>query len=204
MSLEAETIHAHLPSVFGAFEMHILTETTPLGEKEHIMLIMGKPKSNCLVRIHSECMTGDLFGSLRCDCGEQLHIALQAIEAEKTGILIYLRQEGRGIGLTNKLRAYNLQDQGRDTVQANLELGYEADQRDYNVAAKALLAHSIDSVRLLTNNPLKVQALESVHIRVVERVPIVPRRLTPLLRNYLETKKRKMGHLIDLPAETAE
>ncbi len=198
MSLREESIHAHLPSLYGKFEMYIIPENTPSGQKEHVVLVMGQPENNCLVRIHSECMTGDLFGSVRCDCGQQLRIALHAIEQEQQGILIYLRQEGRGIGLSNKLRAYTLQDQGRDTVQANIELGYEADERNYEVAVRILRSFSIDSVRLLTNNPLKIEGLESEGISVVERVPVVPDQISPLLRSYLEAKTKKMGHLIDL------
>ncbi len=191
-----------LPSKYGLFTISILEDIQSTVEKEHCLLTMGTPKDDCLVRIHSECLTGDLFGSIRCDCGTQLEMSLQKIAEEGEGIVIYLRQEGRGIGLSNKLKAYNLQDRGLDTVEANLELGYEADERNYRVAVEALQKLSIHSVRLLSNNPLKVQALEHAGIRVSERISLVPKNIPPLLRRYLSTKAEKMGHLIELPDES--
>jgi 3,4-dihydroxy 2-butanone 4-phosphate synthase/GTP cyclohydrolase II len=155
-----------------------------------------------LVRIHSECLTGDVFGSQRCDCGEQLNLALDQIGTEGCGVLLYLRQEGRGIGLLNKLRAYHLQDDGLDTVEANLELGFPADRRDYGRAAAMLRDLGISRVRLMTNNPEKVAGLTSRSIDVVERVPLV---IPATVQNghYLEVKQRKMGHLLDLAAPLA-
>ncbi|HVB63989.1 MAG TPA: GTP cyclohydrolase II, partial [Nitrolancea sp.] len=155
-----------------------------------------------LARIHSECLTGDVFGSQRCDCGEQLNLALDQIGAEGRGVLLYLRQEGRGIGLLNKLRAYQLQDHGRDTVEANLDLGFPVDQRDYSRAAVMLRDLGISHVRLMTNNPQKVSGLTRMNIEVVERVPLVVP-ATAQNGHYLEVKKRKMGHLLDLAVPLA-
>ena len=165
--------------------------------KHHLALVHGDPASQDapLVRVHSECFTGDLLGSLRCDCGGQLDQALQLIVDEGHGILIYLRQEGRGIGLAHKLHAYALQDEGYDTVEANQELGFEADLRDYGVAVQILRDLGVTSVRLLTNNPDKVGNLESYGIGVAERVPLVVE-ATPHNARYLETKKTKMGHVL--------
>jgi GTP cyclohydrolase II len=157
-------------------------------------LLIGEPTGRApLVRLHSECLTGDVLGSLKCDCGPQLEAALAAIAAAGWGILLYLRQEGRGIGLVNKLRAYALQDQGFDTVEANLRLGFRDDERDFGIAARMLAKLSQDEVRLLTNNPRKVEGLEAAGIRVTERVPlsIEP---NPYNRSYLETKRAKSGH----------
>jgi len=148
-----------------------------------------------LARIHSQCLTGDVFGSGRCDCGAQLHCALDKISKRGTGILIYQLQEGRGIGLMNKLRAYSLQDSGLNTVEANQHLGFEADQRNYDLCADVLRSLAVASVRLMSNNPRKIEALEHAGIRVVERVPI---EITPSdsTKNYLKTKKAKLGHLL--------
>ncbi len=146
-----------------------------------------------LVRIHSECMTGDLFGSKRCDCGEQLDKALE-LAAENGGVVIYLRQEGRGIGLINKLKAYNLQDKGLDTIQANTHLGFEADEREYDIAIKILKDLGIKAICLLTNNPDKIEAIEHSAIHIVHRVPLVIQPKTENLQ-YLETKRKEMGHL---------
>jgi 3,4-dihydroxy 2-butanone 4-phosphate synthase/GTP cyclohydrolase II len=163
---------------------------------EHIALVKGDVRSEeaALVRLHSECLTGDAFGSLRCDCGDQLETAMQRIDQEGCGVVLYLRQEGRGIGLTNKIRAYGLQDrEGLDTVEANLRLGFAADQRDYGVGGQILVDLGIRKVRLLTNNPLKRRALESLGLDVVEQVPL---EIEPNERNrdYLRTKREKLGH----------
>jgi|SRR5579862_1086130 GTP cyclohydrolase II len=165
--------------------------------EEAIVLKMGELTGDPpLVRIHSQCLTGDVFHSLRCDCGAQLELALASIAAEGRGLLIYENQEGRGIGLLNKLRAYELQDQGADTVEANQQLGFEADLRGYELAGAILRHMGLDAVRLMSNNPQKIQALERAGVRVTERVPsIVP----PLesTEDYLRTKREKLGHLLD-------
>lgn len=176
------------------FEGHFLSEGERRRE-EAVALVMGDIHSETpLVRIHSQCLTGDVFGSLRCDCRQQLEMALQMISESGAGILIYEEQEGRGIGLMAKLQAYQLQDQGLDTVQANEKLGFKADCRDYNMPVEILHALNVKSVRLLSNNPDKVAALENGGIKVAERVPceVEP---TPYAEKYLETKREKMGHL---------
>jgi 3,4-dihydroxy 2-butanone 4-phosphate synthase/GTP cyclohydrolase II len=154
-----------------------------------------------LVRVHSECLTGDVFGSLRCDCGEQLHAAMRRIEKEGRGVVLYMRQEGRGIGLLNKLKAYLLQDQGMDTVEANEKLGFPADLRDYGIGAQILVDLGLKEILLLTNNPKKIVGLEGYGLKVVDRVPIeIPP--NPINAGYLETKRRKMGHLLNKKKET--
>lgn len=189
---------ARLPTIFGEFRMTVYHDEVG---KEHVALCLGNAEDSAtLVRVHSECLTGDVFGSVRCDCGDQLHCALQAIAEEGRGILIYLRQEGRGIGLTNKVRAYALQDEGLDTVDANLHLGLPADGRCYSVAASILHDLGVKKVRLLTNNPQKMADLETGEIEVVERVRqhITPR---PENERYLQTKAAKLGHIFgDSPA----
>ncbi|MET1254516.1 GTP cyclohydrolase II [Aliikangiella maris] len=191
-----QTINAKLPTQWGEFTIHAL-EKMPDG-KEHIALSMGNIQSDppVLVRIHSECLTGDAFASLRCDCGPQLEAALEKIATEGRGILVYLRQEGRGIGLVNKIKAYALQDQGQDTVEANINLGFKADQRDFTIAANILDILDVKKVRLMTNNPRKVSALETANIEVVERVPLKFGR-NPHNEAYLLTKHGKLGHLLD-------
>jgi len=165
----------------------------------HIAMVKGevRPDVPVLVRVHSECLTGDVFGSVRCDCGEQLRNALQRIETEGTGILLYMRQEGRGIGLENKIRAYRLQDRGFDTVQANQRLGFKPDLRDYGVGAQILVDLGVREIRLLTNNPKKIIGLEGYGLRVVERVAV---EVQPNDANvkYLKTKKKKMGHILSV------
>ncbi|WP_040285345.1 bifunctional 3,4-dihydroxy-2-butanone-4-phosphate synthase/GTP cyclohydrolase II [Sporosarcina koreensis] len=184
-----------LPSSFGSFTMIGYTE--PSTGKEHVALVKGDVTAGgpVLTRIHSECLTGDIFGSARCDCGPQLHAALAQIEAEGRGVLVYLRQEGRGIGLINKLKAYELQEQGLDTVEANAALGFADDLRDYSAGAGILQDLGISDVRLLTNNPRKLDGLESCGIRITERVPIeLP--VLPENKAYMETKSEKLGHLL--------
>lgn len=185
---------ARIPTPHGSFTMKAFREAgTGL---EHLALVMGHPGETALVRVHSECMTGDVFGSLRCDCGPQLQLAMHEIGQAGQGIIIYLRQEGRGIGLVNKLRAYALQDEGLDTVEANLRLGFAADLRSFDVAARMLEQLGVKAVRLLTNNPRKVKALAAAGVQVVERVP-ARSAVQSENRRYLRTKARKLGHDID-------
>ena len=188
---------ADFPSRFGHFRIYGFEGVRPQATEEAIALCMGKLSSERgapLVRIHSQCLTGDVLHSLRCDCRAQLELALDQIAAEKRGVLIYEHQEGRGIGLLNKLRAYELQDQGLDTVEANEKLGFEADLRDYALPAAILKYFGVDSVRLLSNNPEKVRALEDAGIKVVERAPIVAPPVETAL-DYMRTKREKLGHL---------
>jgi len=173
--------------------LKVLVYENDLDQREQLVIVKGEVSENCLVRVHSECLTGDVFDSARCDCGDQLALALVNLLEEGSGVIIYLQQEGRGIGLANKIKAYALQDQGSDTVEANLELGFEADQRDYRGACAILKDLGLSSVRLMTNNPAKVQALESGGIQVKERVSLTAR-VTPHNSSYIETKIKKMGH----------
>lgn len=183
------------PTEAGLFRMRMYRSM--VDEKRHLALVMGDPAGNdpTAVRIHSECLTGDAFGSLRCDCGSQLRAAMHMIGKEGHGVLLYMRQEGRGIGLEQKIRAYGLQDQGLDTVEANEQLGFEADARDYSLAAQMLLDLGVRRCRLITNNPRKISGLELYGVDVAERIPLI---LPSTLYNarYLETKKAKMGHLL--------
>ena len=193
-----QAAEADFPSRFGHFRIFGFEGKYPSGTEEAVVLrlgdVTGPPP---LVRVHSQCLTGDVFHSLRCDCRAQLELSLYAIGEEGRGILIYEHQEGRGIGLMNKLRAYQLQDGGADTVQANVELGFEADLRRYELPGSILKHFGVHEVRLMSNNPEKISALERSGVRVVERVPcIVPPSATT--EDYLRTKKEKMGHLLDL------
>jgi GTP cyclohydrolase II len=187
---------AELPSRFGRFRIYGFEGRGP--QQEAVALVRGKlnGKTTPLVRVHSQCLTGDVLASLRCDCRAQLELSLKKIGQANSGILLYLPQEGRGIGLMNKLRAYQLQDDGMDTVEANESLGFAADARDYEFSAQILRQLGAKKIRLLSNNPEKVRQLESAGIRVVKRVPCQPR-VSKTSRVYLQTKKKKMGHLLD-------
>ena len=192
VSIAAET---RLPTKYGDFRIIIFKNE--VDHKEHLMIVKGdvRGKSDVLMRIHSECLTGDVFGSHRCDCGEQLENALRAIEEQGEGIVIYMRQEGRGIGLTNKIKAYTLQDEGYDTVEANVKLGFPPDMREYSLAAQMLRELDVKSVKLLTNNPEKKEDLERWGITVSKRVPIVIK-ANSINAKYLNTKKEKMRHML--------
>jgi len=186
-----------LPTAFGNFEI-IAFQDQSTGE-EHVALAKGLetvPTEPVLVRMHSECLTGDAFGSLKCDCGPQLHSAMKMINDEGQGVILYLRQEGRGIGLTNKIRAYALQDQGHDTLDANLLLNLPADARHYDMCAIMLDYLQVKEVRLITNNPLKINALKDLGINVVERVPLTVG-LNIFNKGYLETKQKRMSHMYE-------
>jgi len=190
---------AHLPTRYGDFTAIAYRSTTDADQ--HVALVYGDIGGDrpVLVRVHSECLTGDVFGSLRCDCGEQIELALRAITEEGSGVFLYMRQEGRGIGLHNKIAAYALQDKGLDTVEANESLGFPADLRDYGIGAQILEDLGLKDIRLLTNNPRKVVGLDAYGLHVAETVPI---QVCPNPNNihYLETKKQKLGHLLDLEA----
>lgn len=187
---------AVLPTRYGIF--HAMAYTERLNHVTHIALVMGEldDQEPVLVRVHSECLTGDVFGSNRCDCGEQLDMALRQISEAGRGVVLYMRQEGRGIGLANKIKAYALQEAGYDTVTANLALGFPPDMRDYGVGAQILADLGVKQIRLLTNNPKKYHALEGYGLKIVERVPIRTE-VKPENASYLETKKTKMGHWMD-------
>jgi GTP cyclohydrolase II len=187
---------AELPTKYGRFRIYGFRGDGP--QEEAVALVRGKLKGSAapLVRVHSQCLTGDVLHSLRCDCRAQLELSLKKIGNSATGILLYLPQEGRGIGLMNKLRAYELQDGGMDTVEANVSLGFAADARDYEFPAKILKKLGARKIRLLSNNPDKVKQLESAGVQVVQRVPCQPR-ISKISRKYLETKKSKRGHLLE-------
>jgi 3,4-dihydroxy 2-butanone 4-phosphate synthase/GTP cyclohydrolase II len=190
-----KAVETHMANDYGEFKL--VAYESSVDKDYHLALVMGdiSGKKPVLVRVHSECFTGDILGSKRCDCGEQLHDAMRHIAKEKRGVLLYMRQEGRGIGLLNKLKAYQLQDGGLDTVQANERLGFPADLRHYGVGAQILADLGIKKIRLMTNNPKKIVGLEGYGLEVVERVPI---RIKPSRHNkkYLHTKKHKLGHIL--------
>jgi 3,4-dihydroxy 2-butanone 4-phosphate synthase/GTP cyclohydrolase II len=190
----AETI---LPTPFGEFKA--IAFVNDIDSYEHLALVKGEidPENDILVRVHSQCLTGDVFGSFRCDCGAQLGKAMEMVHEEGLGVILYLQQEGRGIGLANKIRAYALQDKGRDTVEANMELGFEADLRNYGVGAQILAALGVKKMRLMTNNPRKMIGLEGYGLEVVDRVPLETEPRPENLR-YLVTKCQKLGHLLNL------
>ncbi len=192
---------AKLPTKYGDFMA--VAYKSDIDNDEHLAMVMGdiKTRKPVLVRVHSECLTGDIFGSLRCDCGEQVILSLKRIAEEGRGVLLYMRQEGRGIGFHNKICAYELQDKGLDTVEANLSLGFEPDLRDYGIGAQILADMGLHKIRLITNNPKKVIGLEGYGIKVTETVPIIipP---NPHNRRYLETKEKKMGHILKIKETT--
>ncbi len=194
-SLVHREVEANLPTEFGEFR--IIVYTNDVDTHHHVAIIKGdvKGKENVLVRVHSECFTGDIFHSLKCDCGQQLEKSLMMIEEEGLGVVLYLRQEGRGIGLVNKIKAYHLQEKGLDTVEANIELGFKPDLRDYGIGAQMLKDLGLNTIRLLTNNPKKIVGLEGYGIKIVERVPIeIP--ANKINKKYLEAKRDKMGHIL--------
>jgi 3,4-dihydroxy 2-butanone 4-phosphate synthase/GTP cyclohydrolase II len=190
------TSDVNLPTDHGEFRA--VAYANDMDSNIHIALVKGeiKPEEAVLVRVHSECLTGDVFGSKRCDCGEQLHKAMEMINKEGKGVILYMRQEGRGIGLANKLKAYELQDKGLDTVEANIKLGFKPDLRDYGIGAQILVDLGVRKMRLMTNNPKKIVGLEGYGLKVVERIPVES---SPHERNiiYLRTKKKKLGHMLD-------
>ncbi|HEY3122312.1 MAG TPA: GTP cyclohydrolase II, partial [Vicinamibacteria bacterium] len=186
---------ANLPTSYGGFRIHVFESL--IDQQHHVALVLGeiKPDDPVLVRVHSQCLTGDIFASTRCDCGDQLHKALEMIGQSGQGVLLYLRQEGRGIGLVHKIMAYQLQDQGHDTVEANEALGFKPDQRDYGIGAQILAELGLHRIRLLTNNPRKFVGLEGYGLKIVGRLPIeIP--ASDESRRYLKTKKEKLGHIL--------
>jgi len=193
--LVQKLVTTNLPTKYGTFEIHIYKSET--DNKEHLALVKGEiyPEKAVLVRVHSECLTGDVFGSRRCDCNDQLIASLKMVEHEGCGVILYMRQEGRGIGLSNKLKAYRLQDEGLDTVEANEKLGFRPDLRDYGIGAQILRDIGVGKIRLMTNNPRKVVGLQGYGLDIVERIPLEAEP-HPLNEKYLKTKRDKLGHLI--------
>ncbi|TSA53213.1 MAG: bifunctional 3,4-dihydroxy-2-butanone-4-phosphate synthase/GTP cyclohydrolase II [Planctomycetaceae bacterium] len=197
-SLVRRIATAVLPTSYGG-EFNVIVYENDVDSLKHVALVKGdiQPEDEVLVRVHSECLTGDVFGSERCDCGDQLHAAMRMVEKEGKGIIVYMHQEGRGIGLANKIRAYHLQELGRDTVEANIELGFKEDLRDYGIGAQILVDLGVKKMKLITNNPQKIVGLQGYGVTIVERVPI---EIKPSENNvrYLMTKKERMGHLLDI------
>ena len=187
-----------LPTLFGEFTL--IGYRSLVENRIHLALLKGEVegRENVVVRVHSQCLTGDVFKSLRCDCGQQLDVALRIISGEPRGVLLYLNQEGRAIGLLNKLRAYQLQDEGMDTVEANEQLGFPPDLRDYGIGAQILADLGLHRIRLLTNNPRKIVGLKGYGLEVVERIPLEVKP-NEINRRYLETKQKKLGHMLHLP-----
>jgi len=196
-SLVKREVEVRLPTEFGEFRM--VGYTNAVDKAEHVALVMGEPDPDrpCLVRVHSECLTGDVFASRRCDCGSQLHAAMRQVAEAGEGVILYLRQEGRGIGLLNKLRAYELQDAGHDTVEANKKLGFKPDLRDYGIGAQILRDLGLRKLKLLTNNPKKIVALDGYGLEVAERVQLQSEPHDDNIA-YLTTKRDKMGHMLDM------
>jgi 3,4-dihydroxy 2-butanone 4-phosphate synthase/GTP cyclohydrolase II len=193
--LVRKVAEASLPTDYGAFRIHVFESL--IDKQHHVALVMGelKPDESAIVRVHSQCLTGDIFASTRCDCGAQLDQALETIGKAGSGVLLYLRQEGRGIGLVHKIMAYQLQDQGHDTVTANLALGFKPDQRDYGIGAQILHELGLRQIRLMTNNPRKFVGLEGYGLKIVDRLPLeIP--ASDQSRRYLKTKKDKLGHIL--------
>jgi len=200
-SLIRRAATATIPTLYGG-EFKTIVYENDVDEMKHVAMVKGEidPEDNVLVRVHSECLTGDTFGSLRCDCGDQLHKAMEMVAKEGKGVIVYMHQEGRGIGLVNKIKAYELQEQGKDTVEANIELGFKADLRDYGIGAQILVDLGVRKMRMMTNNPKKIIGIEGYGIKVTERVPI---EIKPNDNNikYLTTKKKKMGHILKINPE---
>jgi 3,4-dihydroxy 2-butanone 4-phosphate synthase/GTP cyclohydrolase II len=195
MAVQRE-VSARIPTRSG--ELQLCYYSNSIDEKEHLALVWGQVSGeNIMTRVHSECFTGDVLGSLRCDCGEQLAVAMDMISAAGAGVILYLRQEGRGIGLLEKLKAYNLQDDGLDTVDANIELGHQPDERDYTIAALILEDLGVKSISLLTNNPAKIESLEALGISIHERIPLTPH-IHPENEEYLRTKAERMNHWLGI------
>jgi 3,4-dihydroxy 2-butanone 4-phosphate synthase / GTP cyclohydrolase II len=195
--LVTRVAEAKLPTKLGDFK--VIAYKSNADPTEHVAVVMGDVATNepVLVRVHSQCLTGDIFHSLRCDCGEQIEMAMKRIAEEGRGVVLYMRQEGRGIGLHNKIKAYALQDKGMDTVEANLALGFKADQRDYGVGAQILADLGIHKMRLMTNNPKKMTSLSSYGLKIVEQLPITTKP-NKYNKQYLQTKQKKMGHLLKI------
>src|ERR1019366_2713527 len=194
--LVTRSVSARLPTRYGPFVLHLYEDR--LNQENHLAIVFGDVagKKDVLVRVHSACFTGDTLGSLRCDCGDQLHKALERVSAEGRGVVLYMHQEGRGIGLENKLKAYALQDRGMDTVQANEALGFKPDLRTYGIGAQILVDLGLSTIRLMTNNPRKIVGIEGYGLKVTRRVPLeIPANKTN--RKYLRTKKEKLGHLLE-------